>query len=139
MKLRITLVLMFVLGSFCFAQTSGFSSAEFNSSMFLNEKLAEFKFTKIEKPFAFDFQRDDSNFTMLEIDNNSEINSEVLNTSLFSNLKLFENNYQNDYNYSRGCGPLDGLTHTINSSDIMISRFVDYAVNEFLKSLIFND
>ena len=139
MKLRITLVFVLALGSFCLAQTSDSSSKKYNSSVFLNETLTEFKFTKIEKPFAFDFQRDDSNFTMLEVNNDFEINSEVVNTSLYSNLKLFENNYQNDFNYSRGCSPLDGLTHTIKSSDVMISRFIDYVVNEHLKSLIFKD
>ena len=63
MRLRITLVFVLALSSFCLAQTSDFSNVEFNSSVFLNKKLTEFKFTKIEKLFAFDFQRDDSNFT----------------------------------------------------------------------------
>ena len=74
---------------------------------------------------------------MLAADTDFWLNSEI---KIFSNLKLFKNNYQNDLNYYRGCGPLkDGLTHTIKSSDVMISRFVDYVMNEHLKSLIFKD
>ncbi|WP_179318515.1 hypothetical protein [Winogradskyella helgolandensis] len=141
MKLRITLVFVLAMGSFCFTQTSEFSSTKFNSSVFLNEKLAEFTFTKITTPLPFQFQQNDTKFTMLNTDIDFELNSDAFNTSLFSNLKLVESHYQNDYNYSRGCGPLkDGLTHTTNSSDVMISRFVDYVVNEHLfKNLIFKN
>ncbi|SDS30317.1 hypothetical protein [Winogradskyella sediminis] len=140
MKQRITFVFVFVLGSFCFAQTLDFKKIDFSTSSFSNEELTAFEFTKIATPLAFEFQQNDSKFSMLEADTDFELNSEVFNSKLLSNLKLYENNYQNDFNYSRGCGPLeDGLTHTVSGSDVMISRFIDYAVNGYLKSLIFND
>ncbi len=141
MKQRITFVFVFVLGTFCFAQTLDFKTVDFSTSSFSNEELTAFEFTKIATPLAFEFQQNDSKLSMLEADTDFEFNSEIFNSKIFSNLNLFENNYQNDFNYSRGCGPLeDGLTHNINSSDVMISRFVDYVVNEHLfKNLIFKD
>ncbi|RCW93806.1 hypothetical protein [Winogradskyella arenosi] len=140
MKQRITFVFVFVLGTFCFAQTLDFKTVDFSATALLNKELTAFEFTTIATPLAFEFQQNDSKFSMLEADTDFEFNSEIFNSKIFSNLNLFENNYQNDYNYSRGCDPLeDGLTHTLNSSDVMISRVVDYAVNGYLKSLIFND
>ncbi|MBF8148887.1 hypothetical protein ITJ86_03200 [Winogradskyella sp. F6397] len=140
MKLRIALVFMLLISSFCSAQTLDIKTADFNSSVVLNDELTASEFTTIATSLRFEFQQNDSKFSMLEADTDFELNSEVSNSKLFSNLKLFENNYQNDFNYSRGCGTLeDGLTHNINSSDVMISRFVDYVVNEQLKTLIFKD
>ncbi|WP_458628473.1 hypothetical protein [Winogradskyella sp. PC D3.3] len=140
MKLRIALVFMLILSSFCSAQMLDFKTTDFNSSALLNDELTASEFTTIATPLRFEFQQNDSKFSMLEADTDFELNSEIFNSKLFSNLNLFENNYQNDFNYSRGCGPLeDGLTHNINSSDVMISKFIDYAVNGYLKSLIFND
>jgi len=140
MKLRIALIFVLLLSIFCSAQTLEYKTVDFSSSEFLNTEFTAFEFTTIVTPLTFEFQQNDAKFTMLEGDTDFEINSEIFNSKVFSNLNLFENNYQNDFNYLRGCGPLkDGLTHTVSGSDVMISRAVDYAVNDYLKSLIFND
>lgn len=140
MKSYITIFFAFVLSSFGFGQTLDANETDVSSIGILNKDLTTFQFTKKATPLTFYSQRDDTTFSMLSSDTDFELNSDALNTTLFSDLNLIDINYQNDFNYSRGCGPLeDGLTHNINSSDIMISRFIDYAVNDYLKSLIFKD
>ncbi|WP_179333743.1 hypothetical protein [Winogradskyella costae] len=123
MKLRIVSVFMLLISSLCSAQTLDFKKVDFSTSAFSNEELTAFEFTKIATPLPLLLQQNDSKFSMLDTDTDFKIDSEALNTTLFSNLKLSENDYQNNFNYIRGCGPLEGgLTHTVNSSDIMISK-----------------
>ena len=70
------------------------------------------------------------------------VNSEALNSKLFSNITI--NEYQQiDYStYFRGCNALEnGISNTVDSRDLMLSITIDNFVNRILfpKGLLFRN
>ncbi|WP_339757203.1 hypothetical protein [uncultured Winogradskyella sp.] len=117
----------------------GVITIPFIYSQNLDEKKYSFSTIKLESKIVFEFKLDSVNtafknddpFSFSDINQtNFKLNSEELNTKLFSNFKLIENTYIDYTVYLRGCGPLeDGITNSVNSGDLMLSMVIDNFVN----------
>ncbi len=109
-----------------------FSTIKLESKIVFESELDSlYSSFKNDEPFSFS----DINLT------NFKLNSEELNTKLFSNLEIIKNTYIDYSDYLRGCGPLDdGITTNVNSGEILLSNIIDNLVNNYLlKNLIFKN
>ncbi|WP_178990922.1 hypothetical protein [Winogradskyella schleiferi] len=108
----------------------------------LDEMNYSLSYTKLESNIAFKPKQDLVKYTFEKNESflfsdlnltNLKLNSLNLNRKLFSNIKIIENTYMDYTDYLRGCGPLDdGITNTFNSSDLMLSVFMDNLVNNYI-------
>ncbi len=104
------------------------SNIEFKSDLYAAENTL-WNYKPI-RPFDF-------NMSYLKFDTKN------LNTKLFSNLEITENNSFDYSEYLRGCGPLEnGISNSLDSKDLMLSMFIDNLINTYIfkgKGILFGN
>ena len=131
MKVYVSLVLFMILSLSGFAQS-------------LDEKSGLFTPLDLYDQLSFDINiglynnpNQNDTFVLLNDMNTStfKVDSEKLNTKLFSNIEIIENTYKDYRDFFRLCSPLDnGIANTGNSGDEMLHNIL----NNFVNNVLFN-